>query len=150
MWGTAKKRPPVGTGMADPRATEVVGDRTGGVWLILANRWTSAIASNCAEYSAGKRWKAPRSEDDGDTTMPYARCIASMTTPATAQWYALRTGFLSGCATPRAMCLCAVFMHITAHGAVARENTFPMAQYAPGRIPPSSRRVDGTAGGDDE
>ena len=85
MGGTAKKRPPVGTGMADPRATEVVGDRTGGVWLILANRWTSTIASNCAEYSAGKRWKASRSEDD-DVSASAAICNVLGVTPIGLSW----------------------------------------------------------------
>ena len=85
MCGTANGWPPARTGVAERRAAEVVGDRTGGVRLSLASRWASTAASNCAESNAGRRWKASRSEDDDDATIPYARCIASMTTPATAQ-----------------------------------------------------------------
>ena len=44
-----------------------------------------------------------------------------------------------------------VLIRIMAHGVVAGENTLPMAQYAPGCVPPSPWcRVDGTAGGGDE
>ena len=63
----------------------VAGDRLRGVWLILASRWASVIAENCAESNAGRRWKAFRSEDDDDATMPDARRAESMTMSATAQ-----------------------------------------------------------------
>ena len=77
---------PAGTGVAEPRAVDgVAGDRPGGVWPILASRWASTIATNCAESNAGRRWKAFRSEDDDDATMPDARRAESMATSATAQ-----------------------------------------------------------------
>ena len=77
---------PVGTGVAQPPAVDgVAGDRLGGVWPILASRWASAIAENCAESNVGRGWKALRSEYDGDATMPDTRCAVSMTTSAIAQ-----------------------------------------------------------------
>ena len=102
MWGPTKGRSSAGIGAAELRASGVMGNRTEGVWPVLASWWVSAIASKCSESNAGRRWKAPRSENDDDTTISYAHCIVPMAIPATAQWYALRTGFLSGCAT-RAM-----------------------------------------------
>ena len=105
MRGMAGGWCPAGTGVVEPRAVDgVAGDRPGGVWPILASRCASTIATKYVAPNAGKRWKAFRSEDDDDATMPYKRCAASKTMPATAQWYASRVGFLSGCAI-RAMCL---------------------------------------------
>ena len=85
--GMVGRRRLVGTGAAQPFAADgVAGDRLRGVWPILASRWASAIEENCAESNAGNRgWKALRSEDDGDATMPDARRAVSMTTSAIAQ-----------------------------------------------------------------
>ena len=70
MWGTTKGRLPAGTGVAEPRVTGVVGDRTGRVWLILVSRWASTIASNWALSPMpveGGRRHDPRTT----TTQPY-------------------------------------------------------------------------------
>ena len=86
MRGMAGRRRLAGTGAAQLLAADgVAGDRLKGVWLILASRWASTIAENCAESKAGAGWKALRSADDGDAAIPDARFAVSMTTPAIAQ-----------------------------------------------------------------
>ena len=77
---------PVGTGVAEPLAVDgVAGDRTRAGRPTLASLWASTIAENCADSKAGRRWKALRSEDDGDATMSDARCAVSMIISAIAQ-----------------------------------------------------------------
>ena len=90
MRGMVRRRRLVGAGATKPFAADgVVGDRLRGVWLTLASRWASPIAENCAESKAGRGRKALRSEDDGDETMPDARCAVSMTTSAIAAKFLL-------------------------------------------------------------
>ena len=89
MRGTVGGRRLVRTGAAPPFAVDgVAGDRTGAGRPSLARRWVSTMPENCADSKDGRGWKgkeAPRSEVDGDATMPDARCAVSMTISAIAQ-----------------------------------------------------------------
>ena len=86
MRGVVGRRRLVRIGAAPPCTVEgIAGDRTRAGRPTLASLWASALAENCADSKAGRRWKALRSEDDGDATMSDARCAVSMIISAIAQ-----------------------------------------------------------------
>ena len=86
MRGMVGGRHPVRTGAAAPFVVSgVAGERMGVERLILASRWVSMRSENCADSRIGRRWKAPRSEVDGDATISDARCMMTMIISAIAQ-----------------------------------------------------------------